>query len=195
MARKPKPTALHNLHGTANTTRMKSRRDEPVAPGSIGDPPAHLSDDQKADWIFAVRNAPGGVVGAIDRWALEVFIVAADHHRIANREQQKLDVGNALPLLTQTNQSHDKDGKVTGGGNIIQSPYLGIMSTAGARMLKAAAELGFTPAARPSLGSGIYDPGAAPARTAPAAMPKATPGTRNERDLDRLMAKRDEAVN
>ena len=166
--RKPKPTALHELHGTGHSTRLKERANEPVVSGSIGDPPAHLSADQKADWIYAVAHAPAGVTGAIDRWALEVFIVACDHHRIANVQQQKIDQDNAMPLLTQTSAILDKAGKQIGGGNIMQSPYLGIMSQAGQRMLKAAAELGFTPAARPRLESGTYDPAGRAAR-APAA--------------------------
>jgi phage terminase small subunit len=144
--RKPKPTALHDAHGTGNTTRLKQRKNEPIADGDLKNPPEHLTADQKADWVYAVAHAPAGVLGACDQGAMEVYIVARDHHRKANIAQQALDLDNALPLLMKTAEVLDRHGKVIGGGNIIQSPYLGIMSTAGARMLRAAAELGFTPA-------------------------------------------------
>ena len=190
--RKPKPTAMHDLHGTGQTTRHRARQNEPVAEGDLSVPPDHLTADQKADWIYAVTHAPAGVLAACDQAAMEVFIVARDHHRIANKAQQQLDVGNALPLLTRTSEVIGKDGKVAGGGNIIPSPYLGIMSSAGQRMLRAAAELGFTPASRPRLSNALYDPALTPARIAPAAPQGRAPRSEpTGRDLDKLMGERE----
>jgi hypothetical protein len=57
--------------------------------------------------------------------------------------QAQLDQGTKLPLLTKT-----KD------GTAVPSPYLGIMTRAAAIMIKAASELGFSPASRPRLATG-----------------------------------------
>jgi phage terminase small subunit len=159
MSQRPKPTALHRLHGTGNATRMKARRNEPVPPeGDLRTPPDHLSESQKADWVFAIDNAPAGVIFACDRGLLEVYIVARDHHRLANRFQGQLDSENEAKLLVQTPIMRNSKGAPTSGGNLVPSPYLRILAKAGTLMVRAAAELGFTPAARPRLGADVFDP-------------------------------------
>jgi phage terminase small subunit len=42
----------------------------------------------------------------------------------------------------------------TRSGEMMVSPYLGIMNRSGLRMMKAASELGFSPASRPRLSTG-----------------------------------------
>ncbi|HET7085384.1 MAG TPA: P27 family phage terminase small subunit [Rhizomicrobium sp.] len=151
MGRKYKPIVLHKLHGTGHTTRLRRRRAEPIATGSVCEAPDYLSDDQKADWAYAVANAPQGILGAIDRWALEVFIVAADHHRIATRQIEMMKQDGSLPLLIQTNPEPHGKRKKPRRRRIEQSPYLQILSCSSQRMLKAASELGFTPILRARL--------------------------------------------
>ena len=142
--RKPKPTALHALQGTTNVTRHRERRTEPKAEGELQDePPDWMTDSQKEAWRYAVANAPKGVLKAIDRAVLAVWVEAEDRHRIAAIGQRKLDEGNKLPLLLK-----GKDGQPAA------SPYLGIMTKAALVLMKAASELGFSPAARPRLTGG-----------------------------------------
>ena len=140
--RKPKPTALHQLHGTLNTTRHgKGRSGEPEAAGDLlPEPPEWMSEGQRAGWRHAVEHAPRGILKAIDRGMLAIWVEAEDRHRTAATMQARLDQGAKLPLLTKT-----KD------GTAVASPYLGIMNRAAAIMIKAASELGFSPAARPRL--------------------------------------------
>ncbi len=140
--RKPKPTALHKLHGTLNTTRhANGRSGEPVAEGDLlPEPPGWMSEGQQAGWRFAVEHAPKGILKAVDRGMLAVWVEAEERHRTAAAMQARLDQGAKLPLLTKT-----KD------GTAVASPYLGIMNRAAAIMIKAASELGFSPAARPRL--------------------------------------------
>jgi P27 family predicted phage terminase small subunit len=140
--RKPIPTDLHKLRGTLNTTRHgKGRSGEPEAAGDLPpEPPGWMSEGQQAGWRHAVEHAPKGILKAIDRGMLAVWIEAEDRHRTAAAMQARLDLGAKLPLLTKT-----KD------GTAIASPYLGIMNRAAAIMIKAASELGFSPAARPRL--------------------------------------------
>jgi P27 family predicted phage terminase small subunit len=137
--RKPKPTALHE---TLNPTRHgKGRSGEPEAEGDLPpEPPDWMSEGQRAGWRHAVEHAPRGILKAIDRGMLAVWVEAEDRHRTAAVMQARLDQGAKLPLLTKT-----KD------GTAVPSPYLGIMNRAAAIMIKAASELGFSPAARPRL--------------------------------------------
>ena len=84
----------------------------------------------EADRIVAEARSEGSRVEAEER------------HRTAAMMQAQLDQVTKLPLLTKT-----KD------GTAIASPYLGIMNRAAVIMIKAASELGFSPAARPRLGA------------------------------------------
>ena len=140
--RKPIPTDLHKLRGTLNTTRHgKGRSGEPEAAGDLPpEPPGWMSEGQQAGWRHAVEHAPRGILKAIDRGMLAVWVEAEERHRTAATMQAQLDRGTKLPLLTKT-----KDGTATA------SPYLGIMNRTAAIMIKAASELGFSPAARPRL--------------------------------------------
>jgi P27 family predicted phage terminase small subunit len=74
---------------------------------------------------------------------LTLWVEAEDRHRTAAMMQAQLDHGTKLPLLTKT-----KD------GTAVPSPYLGIMTRAASVMIKAASELGFSPASRPRLATG-----------------------------------------
>lgn len=144
--RKPKPTLLHERHGTTNATRHAARLSgEPIAETDIQDTaPNWMTDSQKEGWRYAMQHAPKGLLRAIDRGMLAIWVEAEDRHRIAMIKQAEIDHGSQLPLLSKTKE-----------GNIIQSPYLGIINRAAALMIKAASELGFSPAARPRLAAGV----------------------------------------
>ena len=138
--RKPKPTALHSLHGTLNSTRHKHRETEPEALGLLKEPPDFLTESQKEGWRYAIAHAPLGILRMIDRGTLVMWVEAEDRHRQALIMQAKADANTPLPLLSKA-----KD------GTAIPSPYLRIMNQAADVMLRTASELGFTPAARPRL--------------------------------------------
>ena len=149
--RKPKPTSLHKLQGTINVTRHAARTREPVAEGDLYAPPDWLTESQQANWRHVIEHAPAGILRRIDQGILAVWVEAEDRHRMALIQQARLDVGNAMPLLTK-----GKDGLPR------PSPYIGIITKAALIMLKAASELGFSPAARPRLaGAGFVPPPAA----------------------------------
>lgn len=137
--RKPKPTALHKLSGTLNATRHKERDREPVAEGDLDAPPDWMSDGQRESWRYAIEHAPSGVLKRIDRGVLAVWVQAEDMHRIASIAQMRVDVGADTPLLT------------LGKEGLKPSPYVGILNRTAMVMMKAAAEMGFTPTSRPRL--------------------------------------------
>ena len=167
MGRRPKPTALHKLHGTYNATNHgRDRAQEPIPMGDLEEPPHDLTDSQEAGWRYAVANMPRGVVKLIDRGILKVWVEAEDRHNTARLMQAMLDQDTKLKLL------------VKGPNGLEPSPYNTILDKCAQTMFRAAQELGFSPAARPRLK--LYaQPAAAPAddvRADPWAALKVIPG-------------------
>lgn len=133
--RKPKPTHLKLIEG--NPGRRPLPKSEPKPAGDLTAAPDYFDDDQRATWDHAIANAPLGLLKQLDRDTLAVWVVARVMHAKAVQLQRKLDATSALPMLTRTRD-----------GNVVQSPYLPIINKQAALMLKAAAELGFTPSSR-----------------------------------------------
>jgi phage terminase small subunit len=152
--RPPIPTKVHQLKGTYRKSRHDVRAGEPVPDGvlSADDPPAWMSAGQRDLWKFAIANAPPSLLTPIDGPALSVWCVAADQHAVAVAAQARRDANGygpgGAPLL-----SHGRDGGMS------VSPYLRVIDQSGARMLRAAGELGFSPGSRPRLGMGTKPKG------------------------------------
>jgi P27 family predicted phage terminase small subunit len=142
--RKPIPTALHKSRGTLNTTRHeKGRAGEPIANGDLIDAPDWMTEGQQASWRYAIENAPLHLLKRIDRGVLAVWVIAEEQHRLAAMAQARMDAISAMPMLVKDRFKQ-----------AMASPYVGLTHRAGLRMLKAASELGFSPAARPRIASG-----------------------------------------
>jgi P27 family predicted phage terminase small subunit len=159
--RRPKPTALHELQGTLNATRHKHRALEPVAPGPALDaPPDWLSPSQQEGWRYAIAHAPKDLLKPIDRTVLLVWVEAEDRHRRACMAQAAIDGKNpAMQLVLPRSRGAGK------GVELVESPYVRIITRAAETLMKAASELGFSPSARPRLvgpqpaaGTGPVDP-------------------------------------
>lgn len=139
--RKPKPTVLHALQNTTNVTRHRVRTQEPKLDGALKKaPPDWMTESQKAGWRHALKHAPRGLLKPIDRGVLAVWVEAEDRHRTAAIQQARLDANNEQPLLMKTAE-----------GLTYVSPYLNILTKAALLMIKAASELGFSPASRPRI--------------------------------------------
>ena len=124
-----------------------------VKSASIWSPPSWFDDEQREQWHYAVDHAPPGLLTGTDREVLAIWCVACVEHAKAAQEVRKL--GQVVK---------------TKDGNAIQNPFMGIMNRQALIMLKAGSEMGFSPAARASLGSSapeFNDAGTAgrPART------------------------------
>nr|PZN76198.1 MAG: phage terminase small subunit P27 family [Pseudomonadota bacterium] len=128
--RKPKPTHLKLVAG--NPGKRALNRGEPVPEGDLTDPPEWLTPEQKESWRYAIDHAPSGLLKKLDRSALTVWVVAEDLHRQATQAVAKFG------LITKSPKQ----------GEPIQNPYLPIVNRQAQIMLKAAAELGFTPSSR-----------------------------------------------
>lgn len=130
--RKPKPSYMRVLDGRASHS-AKPNPDEPQPPGELeGEaPPEWLSETQKEGWRYAMKNAPPGLLRRLDRSVMVAWVCAEDEHRKAAVQVAKL--GSLLKSQ---------------GGTPYQNPYLAIMNKQAVIMMRAAAELGFTPSSR-----------------------------------------------
>ncbi len=129
--RKPKPSYLVALDGGASHSRAP-RDEEPKPDGDLREPPAELSATQQKIWRYAIANAPRGMLKCIDHSVFKVWVVAEDTLERARSEVSRLG------LIVRTK-----------GGVPMQNPYLPIQNKQAAIVMKAAAELGFSPTARP----------------------------------------------
>lgn len=130
VGRKPKPTALKKLEGSPHKARMSKR--EPKIKDSIGSAPRWFTKDQREDWNWVLEHAPRGLLKSVDTSVLETWVVARDIYRravIAVNEE-------GMVVL-----SPEK-------GVPMQSPHLATVNKQALIMMKAAAEMGFTPASR-----------------------------------------------
>lgn len=129
--RKPKPTYLRVLDGNAGKRAPNAEEPQPVGELSEHAPPSWLSDPQKEGWRYAMRHAPPGMLKRLDASILTVWVVAESVHRDASEWVAK------------------KGSLIMGKNGVpYQNPYLAIMNKQAAVMMKAAAELGFTPSSR-----------------------------------------------
>lgn len=140
MKRGPKkqPTMLRELHG--NPARRPMPVDEPQGVGDLWDPPAYFDEEQRQKWRDALEHAPPGLLTGTDRAIFTVWVVACVEYAKAVRE---------VRVLGQVVKTKD--------GNAIQNPYLSIMNRQAMLISRFGAEMGFSPAARASLGASAPD--------------------------------------
>jgi P27 family predicted phage terminase small subunit len=122
---------LHELHGRPG--KRKAPKGEPIAGGNLFDPPGWLTAEQADEWLYIVDNAVPGLLTSVDRANLTAYVVAACLHRRATRELNK-----ARSMFVSVGKNGAKQ----------QHPALQVINRQALIMLKAAAEMGFTPSSR-----------------------------------------------
>ena len=127
---KPIPTHLKIVAG--NPGKRPLNQNEPKPAGNLDTAPEWLTEAQQACWRYAIEHAPSGLLKRLDSAALVVWVVAEDLHRQATEKLARSGLVIKTPLT----------------GHPMQSPYLGIVNRQALIMMKAAAELGFTPSSR-----------------------------------------------
>lgn len=130
--RKPKPTHLKILAGNPGKRPLPQNEPKPV--GDLKEAPDWFSESQRAGWEYVIKHAPKGLLKRLDRSVLAVWVVAEDLHRTA---AIKVAEGNLVSWTLK--------------GGEVQSPYVAILNNQARIMLKAASDLGFSPAARPRI--------------------------------------------
>ena len=125
--RRPKPTALHRLQGTYHSTdHGTARAYEARATGAVGPAPKGLTVTQRQAWRYAVKHAPAGVLKAIDREMLRLWVETVEYRDEARRQ---------LAL----------------SGDWERSPCHAVVARTTQLLARLANELGFSPAARPRI--------------------------------------------
>jgi P27 family predicted phage terminase small subunit len=127
--RKPKPTPLKIVQGTFRKDRSNER--EPQPSGTLCEAPDYLTPEQKEIWDYAIAHAPAGLLKKLDLSVLQVWVIACAFHREA-----ALKVTSAGQVIK------------TPAGYPVINPYMANMNKQAQIMLKAASEMGFTPASR-----------------------------------------------
>lgn len=128
--RRPKPTHLKLIAG--NPGKRPLNKDEPAPVGNLDAPPEWMTESQQACWRYAIEHAPLGLLKRLDLSVLSVWVVAQDLHRDA---AEKVARYGAIIKAPNT-------------GVPIQSPYVAVLNKQASIMMKAAAEMGFTPSSR-----------------------------------------------
>ena len=141
--RKPKPTHLKLIAG--NPGKRPLNRKEPRPKGALFAPPDDLPEAARPFWAHVIASAPAGLLYQLDLGVVKVYVVAAWLHADAVRKVA------ASTLLARTPN-----------GSLQQNPFLPIVNRQALIMLKAAAEMGFTPSSRsrvqmPEVGAGDDD--------------------------------------
>lgn len=72
MPRPRKPTQLHIIEGTLNSTRHRGRHGEPQVTSPLGDAPTDWPAPEKAIWHEVVDAVPAGILGKADRLIVEL---------------------------------------------------------------------------------------------------------------------------
>lgn len=125
--RRPTPTKLKVLLGEPNLGRVNYR--EAVPATNIADAPAWFTDAQRATWIVVVASAPRGLLKQLDRGLLESWVLVDDICRRA-----ALDLARQRSLYTKKART-----------------CLAIIKQFTTIKRTLAAELGFSPLARPRI--------------------------------------------
>lgn len=125
-----KPTATVIKLATGNPGKRALNHNEPKPAGDLKDPPAWLTKGQKEGWRYAIKNAPPGLLKRLDRSLMVAWVVAEDMHRRAARAIEKEGM---LAIYESGPQ---------------QSPWVAILNKQAQIMMKAAADLGFSPSSR-----------------------------------------------
>lgn len=128
--RKPTPTVLKVRAG--NPGKRPLNQNEPQPRADLAAPPQWLTDRQKATWLEVIDLAPSGLLKDVDASVFTVWVVAFDLYQEAS---DKLARTGMLIKAPKT-------------GVPMQSPYLAIVNRQAQIMMRAVAEMGFTPASR-----------------------------------------------
>jgi P27 family predicted phage terminase small subunit len=137
---KPVPLELRELRG--NPRQHAVPTDVPEGEGVLFEAPEWMDEEQRLQWDYALEHAPYGLLTATDREVLAIWCVAAVEYARAVAQVR------ANPQVVRTKE-----------GNAIQNPYIGIVNRQALIMMRAGAEMGFSPAARMSLALSEQSPG------------------------------------
>lgn len=136
--RKPKPTKLKLLSGTARKHRLNEH--EPTPDLAQPEPPEHLTGAARQEWERVIEEIVQlGIMSNLDRAPLAAYCQAYGRWVAAEAALARMADKDAVTegLIIRTK-----------AGNVIHNPLVGAANKAMADMVRYAAEFGFTPSSR-----------------------------------------------
>lgn len=126
-----KPTAVKKLQGTLQKCRTNPA--EPMPPNDLKamSPPDYLTDSARGIWVFALSQAPEGMLSTLDFGIFSEWVVAYD---------QFLTISAGIKRDGVLQQTVD--------GELIASPLLAKLNATISLLRGLQSDLGFTPASR-----------------------------------------------
>jgi P27 family predicted phage terminase small subunit len=130
------------MQGTFRPVRHAGREVEVEAPGDLAEkpPPEWMTATQREFWTQTLAYAPKDILRRIDWTLFAGYVEVWDRYVRLVQAQQRLDASLDLPFL------------VKGSAGPALSPYLRACNQCLVLLARYSAELGFSPAARASLG-------------------------------------------
>lgn len=107
--------------------------DEPVVDGDLAEPPEYLTARQQYYWRECLTHAPQGMLKRLDAGAMTTYVIS-----LADLETYSRKVEESGAVIKMPGES----------GAFMQNPFVPLKRAAMAGVLKAGAELGFTPSSR-----------------------------------------------
>jgi len=105
-----KPTALRELHGTANRNKHRDNQNQPTPERGIGPCPDHFTEQQREIWDYLVSVMFAGVLGVSDRPTFELLSVLFWRFRFGSYEQDAVIPALAVGEMTLMNNIMAKYG-------------------------------------------------------------------------------------
>jgi P27 family predicted phage terminase small subunit len=130
--RKAFAAGVHRLHGTKS--KAKRAREQTEGVGSVGGPPDWFTAEQADVWRHTLAVAPIHILTGTDRQLLTTWCTAVVDHRNA-----VLDVQKRGQLI------------IGEGKSLVSNPSIRIANHAAGIILRALAEMGFSPSSRAKL--------------------------------------------
>ena len=127
--RKAKPTQLKLVQGTLRKDRINKK--EPIFSKNLTQCPRKFNAAQREVWDYALANAPKGLLKSMDFSVLQIWVTAMVTY------EEAMDKVFELGQVTQAPS-----------GFLMSSPYLTNANKQAQLLLRAASDLGFTPASR-----------------------------------------------
>jgi len=131
---KPKPTWLKVIAGNPGCRPLNTNEPDALAVGELVNMPVpeDFTPEMAAVWAATLAAAPPGLLANIDQAVLIVFVTAKWAHMDAVKHVTKYGMMIRAPIT----------------GVPMHNPYLNTMNAQAKIMLRAAAEMGFTPSSR-----------------------------------------------
>ena len=131
--RKPLPTHLKVIKGTARKDRLP--KNEPRPEGALLHPPKGMSPRQRVVWAHAIAESPPGLLKPVDRGVVAAYVIGLETALEINEQMA------TAPLLVRIGGT--EEAPIMGPNPLERIRMQNLLA-----MIRAAEQIGFSPSAR-----------------------------------------------